>query len=87
MTDPDTRPGCGWGEVGAKHKHTMITFYRHTSLAAAMGVDPATHALHAHEWQRMAAGLDPLPDWADKREARRKVRVHLKLAKRFQRAR
>ena len=65
----------------------MITFYRHTRLAAALGVDPATHALHALDWLRMAAGLDPLPDWADTREACRKARHHLRLAKWCQRPR
>ena len=64
----------------------MITFYRHTSLAAALGVNPATHALHALEWQRMAAGLDPLPDWADTRDAKHKARFHFRRAKWLQRS-
>lgn len=64
----------------------MITYYRHRRSAAAMGVDPATHALHALEWQRMAAGLDPLPEWSDKRDARQKARFHFRRAKWLQRA-
>lgn len=64
-----------------------LTFYHDTRLAAALGVSAARNALHAFTWLRIARGQEPMPDWADTREARRKARFHLRLAKWCQRHR
>ena len=63
------------------------TFYHDSSLGRALGVSPAGHALHAFTWLRIARGQEPMPEWADTREARRKARHHLRLAKWCQRHR
>lgn len=63
------------------------TFYHDSSLGRALGVSPAGHALHAYTWLRIARGQERGPDWADSREAKRKARWHLRLAKHFQRHR
>lgn len=64
-----------------------ITFYHDSSLGRAMGVSPAGHALDGFTWLRIARGQETGPDWADTREATRKARLHLRLAKHFQRHR
>ena len=64
-----------------------VTFYHHSSLAAKLGVNAATHALDAHYWLLAAAGHRPLPDWADAREAHRQARHELRRAKWCQRHR
>ena len=64
-----------------------VTFYRHSSLGAKLGVNPASHARHAYWWLRAARGQEPMPDWADKREAMRQARGSLRMARWCQRQR
>lgn len=63
----------------------MITFYRHSALGAKLGVDPATEALHAFWWLRVARNQTKGPEWASQVEARRKARFHLRMARWLQR--
>lgn len=63
----------------------MITFYRHSSLGAKLGVDPATEALRAFWWLQVARGQTDGPDWANHMEARRQARFHLRRARWLQR--
>lgn len=62
----------------------MITFYRHSSLAAAMGVDPATLALESLEWWLRYRQALPIPMGYSRGECRELSHLTIALAKRFQ---
>lgn len=62
-----------------------VTFYRHSSLGAKLGVNPAQKALDGLYWQRVALGVVRGPEWATTMQARRMARDCWRLAKWLQR--